>query len=63
MRRLYEDLRYSSAFFGAVVGVSPGDPVTIAGSALFLGAIAMLASYLLARRATKVDPMVVLRDR
>jgi hypothetical protein len=46
-----------------LVGVSPGDPVTIAGSALFLGAIALLASYLPARRATKVDPMAVLRDR
>jgi ABC-type antimicrobial peptide transport system permease subunit len=47
---------------GLLVGVSPGDPVAIAGSALFLGAIALLASYLPARRATKVNPMVTLRD-
>ncbi len=47
---------------GLLVGVSPGDPVAIAGSALFLGAIALLASYLPARRATKVDPVVVLRN-
>src|ERR1017187_269881 len=37
---------------GLLVGVSPGDPVVIAGSALFLGAVALLASYLPARRAT-----------
>ncbi len=40
---------------GLLVGVSPSDPATIAGSALFLGAIALLASYLPGRRATKVD--------
>jgi ABC-type antimicrobial peptide transport system permease subunit len=48
---------------GLLVRVSPGDPVAIAGSALFLGAIALLASYLPARHATKVDPMVTLREQ
>jgi predicted permease len=47
---------------GLLVGVSFGDPVAIGGSALFLGVIALLASYLPARRAMKVDPMVALRD-
>ena len=47
---------------GLLVDVSPGDPAAIAGSALFLGAIALLASYLPARRATKVDPVVALRE-
>jgi ABC-type antimicrobial peptide transport system permease subunit len=47
---------------GLLVGVSPDDPAAIAGSALFLGAIALLASYLPARRATQVDPGVTLRS-
>jgi predicted permease len=48
---------------GLLVGVSPGDPVALGGSALFLGAIALVASYLPARRATKVDPVEMLRQQ
>ncbi len=42
-------------------GVSPTDFITFAVVALILGAAAFIASYIPARRATKVDPMIALR--
>jgi putative ABC transport system permease protein len=42
-------------------GVSPTDPITFAGVALLIAAVAVVASYLPARSVSRVDPMVVLR--
>lgn len=47
---------------GFLYGVTPADPVTFAGVALLLALFALLATYAPARRAARVDPVVVLRD-
>jgi len=42
-------------------GVSPGDPVTLVAIAMLVGIVALLASYVPARRALRIDPVEALR--
>jgi len=42
-------------------GIGPRDPLTILGGVLLLGVVAFVASYIPARRASRVDPLVAMR--
>jgi len=46
---------------GMLFEITPGDPGTFLGMLLVLSLVAMMAGYLPARRASRIDPMIALR--
>ena len=52
----------STLVSGLIYGLQPRDPATLTSAALVLSAVAALAAWLPARRASRIDPITVLRE-
>jgi putative ABC transport system permease protein len=55
-------LAATRALRSMLFGVTPLDPMSVAAGPALLAAVALVACYLPARRATRVDPLVALRE-
>jgi len=55
-------LALSRAIGSLLFELSPTDPLTLGSMAVLLASVALVASYLPARRATRVDPLIALRS-
>ncbi len=55
-------LALSRLMTSLLYGVKPTDPLTLAAVALLLGGVSLLASWLPARKATRIDPLRALRE-
>jgi putative ABC transport system permease protein len=60
---LFASLLLTRLMQGLLYEVSAGDPLTLAGTALLLTVVALLACFIPARRATQIDPLVALRHQ
>lgn len=58
---MYGALALIRSMSAMLFGVQPTDPLTFAAMSIVLVVVSLIASYIPARRAAKVDPMVALR--
>jgi predicted permease len=55
-------LLVSRAITALLFNTAPSDPITFAAMVVLIGAVALLAGYIPARRASRINPMVALRN-